>query len=170
MKKCTRVGCHNEIEDHKEFCDDCLQDGMETLRRPICKRIGCVEPSVKDGNLCTKHLAEHLQELNSFEKKDDNKPRMELIDPDYMIGVAQVLTFGAEKYEANNWKKATEEDLERIKGAQLRHIMAYNSGELIDPESGLNHQYHISFGCMVLAYFNRHNKEHEKQGSLCLDK
>ena len=167
MKTCNRIGCHEEVTNNRDFCNECLQDGMETIRRPICKRNGCIEPSVENNSLCAVHLAEHLQD--PFQKKDDNKPRLELVDPDYMVGVAQVLTFGAVKYEANNWKKATKEDLERIKGAQLRHIMAYNSGEIIDPESGLNHQFHISFGCMVLAYFDRHNKEHEGQGSLCLD-
>ena len=29
MKTCNRIGCHNEVDDSKDFCNECLQDGME---------------------------------------------------------------------------------------------------------------------------------------------
>ena len=89
-----------------------------------------------------------------FKKDDQQKPRMELLDPNFLIGVANVLTFGAEKYEAYNWQKADEEGIERIKGAMLRHQMAYMKGEKIYPETGLSHMYHISCNAMFLAYFD----------------
>jgi len=98
-----------------------------------------------------------------FKKNDTDKPRMELVDPDYMIGIAQVLTFGAKKYEANNWKRASRDDIERIKGAMLRHQMAYMKGEKIDPESGLSHLYHVGCNSMFLAYFDRNLKENPAQ-------
>jgi len=104
-----------------------------------------------------------------FKKNDQAKPRMELLDPDYMLGVAQVLTFGAEKYDAYNWQKADKEGIERIKGAMLRHQMAYMNGEVCDPETGLNHMYHIGCNAMFLAYFDRHNKEHSGQAHIHFD-
>jgi hypothetical protein len=90
-----------------------------------------------------------------FRKLDSAKPRMELLEPEYMLGVAQVLSFGAEKYTKDNWKKATDKDIDRIVGALLRHMMAYMGGEKIDPESGLSHQYHIGCNSMFLDYFDR---------------
>lgn len=90
-----------------------------------------------------------------FQKKDQEKPRMDLLEPDFMLGVAQVLTFGAEKYGAHNWKKAEVKDIERIKGAMLRHQMAYIKGEIEDPETGLNHMYHIACNAMFLSYFDK---------------
>ena len=98
-----------------------------------------------------------------FQKADKDKPRMELIDPEFMTGLAQVLTFGAKKYEAENWKKATPEDISRIMGAMLRHQTAHMGGETVDPETGLNHMYHIACNAMFLAYFDRHKGENAFQ-------
>ena len=92
-----------------------------------------------------------------FLKADINKPRLELIEPEFIIGLGKVLTFGANKYSANNWKNATVDDVERIKGALLRHQMAYLKGEKIDPETGLSHLYHIACNLMFLDYFDRQN-------------
>ena len=89
-----------------------------------------------------------------FQKADTAKPRLELIEPAFIMELGAVLTFGAEKYSANNWKNATAEDIERIKGAMLRHQMAYLDGEKIDPESGLSHLSHISCNAMFLQYFD----------------
>ena len=114
------------------------------------------------------HSCEGFKLSEAFKKDDTEKPRMELLDPDFMVGVAQVLTFGANKYAANNWKKATPSDTERIKGAILRHLMAYMGGQKIDPETGLNHMYHISCNAMFLSYFDKHPSEHAAQGKFSL--
>ena len=51
--------------------------------------------------------------------------------------LAKVLTFGAKKYKANNWREC--EDLERFKGAAMRHFEAYRMGEYFDSETGMPH-------------------------------
>lgn len=102
-------------------------------------------------------------DLSKFQKFDSKKNRVELIEPDFIFGVGSILTFGAEKYEAHNWKKATPDDIERIKGSLLRHTLAYLNGELVDPESGLSHLYHAGCNLMFLDYFDRKGK-HEETG------
>jgi len=104
-----------------------------------------------------------------FKKNDEAKIRLELIDPAFVNGIGSVLTFGAEKYDAYNWQKADEAGIERIKGALLRHQMAYMSGERIDPETGLSHLYHIGCNAMFLDYFDRNRGLHPKQGVLAFD-
>jgi len=104
-----------------------------------------------------------------FKKDDTTKPRMELLDPNYLLGVAKVLTFGAVKYDDNNWKKATIEDIERIKGAMLRHQMAYMNGEMYDPETGLNHMYHVGCNAMFLSYFDMQDGDHPNQSHIVYD-
>ena len=89
-----------------------------------------------------------------FKKFDTSKPALELVEPGYIIGTGEILTMGMEKYGRNNWKNAKPEDIERIKGAMLRHLMSYLSGDKIDDESGLNHMYHISCNAMFLSYFD----------------
>jgi len=90
-----------------------------------------------------------------FKKQDGEKTQLELIEPEFIMGLGDVLTFGAMKYAPRNWQRAKPKDIERIKGAMLRHQMAYMSGELTDPETGLSHLYHITCNAMFLDYFDR---------------
>jgi hypothetical protein len=89
-----------------------------------------------------------------FKKDDAGKPRVSLVEPEFILGVAEILTFGAKKYGKNNWQEATEDDQERYKDAMMRHMLAYISGECLDPESGLPHLYHVSCNAMFLDYFD----------------
>lgn len=102
-------------------------------------------------------------------KYDDGKVRLELIDPEFIEGVGKVLTFGAGKYEPDNWKKGTSVDEKKIQGSLYRHLTAYMKGEVIDAESGLSHLYHIGCNAMFLAYYERHRTEHKGQMSIRLD-
>jgi hypothetical protein len=82
-------------------------------------------------------------------KHDSEKNRLELLSPVWVEGVGQVLTFGARKYEANNWRKGISQS--RLLGAALRHIFSYVKGEDFDPESGLSHLLHASC-CLMFAF------------------
>jgi len=74
-------------------------------------------------------------------KYDDEKPRMHLLPPKATIEVAKVLTFGAQKYDEDNWRKL--ENLQnRYTSGALRHIFAHMDGEKLDPESGISHLAH----------------------------
>ena len=77
----------------------------------------------------------------SGRKYDGEKPRMYLLPPKALTEVANVLTFGANKYDEHNWKKL--DNLQnRYTGAALRHIFAHMDGEELDPETGLDHIAH----------------------------
>ena len=74
-------------------------------------------------------------------KHDSKKPKMNLLPPKAIVEVAKVLTFGAQKYGAENWKEL--EDLQnRYTAGALRHIFAHMDGEKVDPETGLSHMAH----------------------------
>lgn len=83
-------------------------------------------------------------------KYDQEKPRMDLLDMDALEGLAKVLTFGANKYDANNWRGGIVNS--RLIASLLRHLAAYQRGEDIDPESGLPHLDHIGCNWMFLSY------------------
>lgn len=97
----------------------------------------------------------YTQTANSQGRKDDaKKNRLDLIEPEFIEAVGEVLTYGAEKYEPNNWQKV--EDAEnRYYAAALRHLMAYRKGEKIDPESGISHLKHVATNIMFLLHFER---------------
>jgi hypothetical protein len=77
---------------------------------------------------------------NGGSKFDNGKPRVDLVPTGAIRGVAEVLTFGAEKYDAHNWRKGIA--YSRLYAAAQRHLMAYWEGEDTDPESGKSHLYH----------------------------
>jgi hypothetical protein len=81
-------------------------------------------------------------------KHDQGKARMSLLDSSWLLGVAEVLTFGEKKYAANNWRKGI--SVSRLMDAAARHQAAFNDGEDLDPESGKGHLYHASC-CLMFA-------------------
>lgn len=91
-------------------------------------------------------------------KYDGDKPRMDLLDTAALQGLADVLTFGAEKYAPHNWRNGI--NYSRLIAASLRHLTAVNSGEDIDPESGLLHIDHLACCVMFLSnYMHTGRKE-----------
>ena len=89
-------------------------------------------------------------------KNDNDKVRLDLIEPEFVEGLGKVLTMGAKKYSDNNWQNNLE--TKRIFGAMFRHLIAYRKGEKIDPESGLSHLYHIACNAMFLDWYDRKEK------------
>ena len=89
-------------------------------------------------------------------KYDQDKPRMDLLDADALEGVAKVLTFGATKYAAHNWREGISNS--RLIAALLRHLFAIMRGEYIDPESGLPHIDHVGC-CWMFLSNNMKNRE-----------
>jgi len=84
-------------------------------------------------------------------KHDGSKLRMELLDAHALEGLAAVLTFGANKYAAHNWRNGLV--YSRVIGALTRHLSALQRGEDIDPESGLPHIDHLGCCWMFLSNF-----------------
>ena len=90
-------------------------------------------------------------------KDDQEKNRLDLIEPEFIEGVGKVLTFGADKYEPNNWQKVEDAE-DRYYAAALRHLMAWRKGEKTDSESGLSHLDHVACNIMFLQHFEREEK------------
>lgn len=80
-------------------------------------------------------------------KHDSGKPMPRLLPPSALLAIARVLTFGAKKYSPDNWKYVAGAR-ERYLDALFRHLLAYNSGEILDPESGEPHLAHA--GCCLM--------------------
>lgn len=91
-----------------------------------------------------------VQDTSGGLKFDTDKPRMELLDPEFLEEVAKVMTFGAKKYAAHNWRKGLE--ISRLLGACLRHVTAVVKGEDKDLESGCSHLAHATC-CLMFAWW-----------------
>ena len=86
-------------------------------------------------------------------KFDVGKIMYELIPTEVLKGLAQVLTFGANKYAPRNWEKGIEE--ERLLGAAFRHIELHREGELLDPETGFYHLDHAAWNLLAASTFRK---------------
>ncbi|KKN73369.1 hypothetical protein LCGC14_0401820 [marine sediment metagenome] len=76
----------------------------------------------------------------------DERVRVDLLPSHPLVEIAKVLTHGAGKYGADNWRRGLE--WRRYYGAVMRHMLAWEGGEDLDPDSGLSHL--ACAGCNVL--------------------
>ena len=97
------------------------------------------------------------QQLTEGVKFDDDKTRVDLLDPEWLEGVGRILAFGAKKYAANNWRKGIKQS--RLLGAAMRHIFAFARGEKNDPESGESHLLHASCCLMFMFITDKYSPE-----------
>lgn len=83
-------------------------------------------------------------------KFDGGKLRYGLVPPLALKEMVKVLTFGAEKYEPDNWKFVPDSK-RRYFDALQRHLWAWKEGEQIDTESGIHHLAH-AMCCLSFLY------------------
>jgi hypothetical protein len=76
-------------------------------------------------------------------KYDTGKPEYGLIPPYALDEMVKVLTAGAQKYSADNWRKVDNGQV-RYFNAMQRHVWAWKRGEHFDPETGLHHLAHAA--------------------------
>ena len=91
-------------------------------------------------------------------KFDGGKPQYGLLPPLALEETAKVLTYGAEKYEPDNWKHVPDSK-RRYFDAMQRHLWAWKAGEQNDQETGLSHLAH-AMCCLMFLY------EHDVKYSL----
>ena len=96
-----------------------------------------------------------MSNIMGFKKNDKDKTMFSLVEPDFIKGVAEILTEGAKTYGIENWKSLPESERRRYKDALLRHINTYMSDDIIDQDSGKHHLLHVACNCMFLHYFDK---------------
>lgn len=85
---------------------------------------------------------------------NEGKPRLSLVPATAIIEMGRVMTFGAQKYEANNWKKGM--PIDECLDSCLRHLTAFMNGEANDKESGLSHISHAMTNLAFITYYMEH--------------
>ena len=80
-------------------------------------------------------------------KTDVGKRRWDLFPFKAARRIVDVMTFGAKKYEPNNWRYV-DGWRDRYFAALMRHLDSWWQGEKVDPETGIYHLAHA--GCCVM--------------------
>lgn len=93
---------------------------------------------------------------NQAVKYDGEKPRFDLVPALPLIDLAKVYTMGANKYADRNWEYGLHWG--RIYSGVMRHLQRFWAGEDLDPESGLPHVTHATWGLFTLREYMQTNR------------
>ena len=86
-------------------------------------------------------------------KADAAKNRLDLLSALATEGLGAVLTHGANKYGAHNWRKGM--GWSRLIAAAKRHLSAFEQGHDIDPDSSLPHIDHLAACIHFLSEYQK---------------
>jgi hypothetical protein len=89
-------------------------------------------------------------------KFDEGKLRYDLIPEVVPLELAKVMTYGANKYQENNWK-FVRPFKKRYYAALMRHLQSWKIGEVADCETGLSHLSH-ALACLSFLLWQEKSK------------
>lgn len=149
-------------------CDTCWPLlGPETIKvcasRPCddpkrCATLGaCVKTPVE-----TDSATPEWNKVEGFKGKIDGgavkevmftpKLSLELISPQFLTAIAQVLGHGAKKYSSSNWLRGMKYTV--VFGSILRHLFLWAAGVELDADSKFPHLSCAACGLMFLIHYN----------------
>jgi hypothetical protein len=88
------------------------------------------------------------------EHKDEGKPAVQYLEPEFLEAVGRAMGYGAKKYAERNYRKGIAQS--RLVGSVLRHIFAWMRREDVDAESGLPHLAHAGASLNMLMWMSIH--------------
>ena len=124
------------------YYDETFRRTLDSFLPPECSRTKLGVPNDEPGGL-------HF---------DEGKLRMDLIPPEAEIALAEVLTFGCNKYAERNWESGIK--YSRLYGSLRRHLKEWALGNYNDPESKLLHLKHALWNLMAITVFEMRGMHH----------
>ena len=104
-------------------------------------------------------LSRLIEQLSTDAKNEDETHIMaasgvQYLRADFIVEMARVLAYGADKYGSDNWKRAPESEARDIYlNALIRHVLAYAKGDQRSKE-GQYHLAQIAVNAMFLFHFD----------------
>ena len=87
----------------------------------------------------------------------DDKPRWDLLPLQEIEDLVKVYTAGAKKYAPNSWQKL-DNGYQRYKAALFRHLLAYEKGDRIDPDTKCMHLAQVVWNAVAMLWFDKNGK------------
>lgn len=86
---------------------------------------------------------------------NQGKTRVDLLPPDAIMGLANLMTVNELKYPDRNWEKGM--PFSDVLASLERHMLALKAGEDIDPTDGQHHALKIMWNGMALFCYHHRN-------------
>ncbi len=132
---------------------------MKFLKKKKKSNEGCAK-AYNSKQYCS-HIPDDIKlrmhNMEEFVKYDNGKPKHSLLPSGIMNGVLNVMGFGAQKYEKDNWKKC--ENMSTWYDGCHRHLEQFWEGMDLDEESGLSHIDHAMCNLVFLKWLILNKKE-----------
>lgn len=77
-----------------------------------------------------------------------------LLDFESVTPLVEVMTYGATKYDRDNWKLKCKDPRQHLQSA-MRHLISIIQGQEIDDESGKRHSGHVMANMMMYNYHTK---------------
>ncbi|MDI6780826.1 MAG: DUF5664 domain-containing protein [bacterium] len=84
-------------------------------------------------------------------KQDHGKAMWDLLPWTAIEQVVDVMNYGATKYGEESWKGV---ESKRYFAAAMRHLVAYEKGEIIDKESEIHHLAHAACNVLFMLWLD----------------
>lgn len=100
-----------------------------------------------------------IKTATEIDAEKQAKPRLDLVPPELMLAAGRALGYGAAKHGVpdgnggfGTWRTAGTQQAEPLThyACLMRHLLAWRSGEIVDPESGLSHLDHAAAQLAIL--------------------
>lgn len=130
---------------------------------PAEKRLKPFPKAAKE--IVDNHIDKIYKENGCYERDDEpkkydsDKPRMDLIRPEFTLALGECLGYGATKYDeprgdTPNYLKGDGFNYSTIIASLERHIAAFKMGQDVDDESNLSHLAHAAVNLMFLHTYS----------------
>jgi hypothetical protein len=85
-------------------------------------------------------------------KDNRGKAPIDLLPSRPLVAAAEIMAFGADKYKPHNWRLGL--SWSQTWSSLQRHLLAFNDGEELDPETGKSHLAHAMCQLMFLTEYS----------------
>lgn len=85
-------------------------------------------------------------------RKDNGKPRFDLIPPEVLFALAELYARGAVKYSERGWEEGM--SWGRCFASLMRHAWKWMKGEDLDEDTGSHHMINVIFNATALYIYS----------------
>lgn len=125
------------------------------MKSEICQE--CINSQLAPGSLGVFYPQDIVIGVEKSARFNEGKIQTREIDPNFILGIGEVLTKSRAKYEHFNWAKKTNFSVPYE--SLMRHLMAFQNGEDFDSETQSHHLLHAATNIMFLYYHAINNSE-----------